>query len=113
MGWALLVFVLALGIFQARNLLSLRGWRERAHSWSTGRKLLDAGISFLIPTVILIVVFSQIRGFFGYRFNLTYQMTTMASTLTDITILMVLGSLPDYVQGVAKLFWWAGGKSRP
>jgi CubicO group peptidase (beta-lactamase class C family) len=111
MGWALLVFVLALGIFQARNLLSLRGWRERARSWSTGRKLLDAGISFLIPTVILIVVFSQIRGFFGYRFNLTYQMTTMASTLTDITILMVLGSLPDYVQGVTKLFWWAGGKS--
>ena len=111
MGWALLIFVLGLGIFQARNLLSLRGWRERARGWSTGRKLLDAGISFLIPTVILIVVFSQIRGFFGYRFNLTYQMTTMAITLTDITILMVLGSLPDYVQGVTKLFWWAGGKS--
>ena len=59
------------------------------------------------------VVFSQVKGFFGYRFNLTHQMTNMAAMLTDVTILMILGSLPDYVQGVTKLFWWADGGSRP
>ena len=111
-GWALLVFVLALAVFQIRNLLSLRTWRERARNWSTGRKIWDTAVSFLIPTIILIVVFSQIKAFFGYRFNFTYQIINMMSTLTDIFILMVIGSVPDYVQGFVKLFWLATGKTR-
>jgi hypothetical protein len=32
-------------------------------------------------------------------------MTMMARTLPDITIIMILGSIPDYVQGFIKLFW--------
>jgi CubicO group peptidase (beta-lactamase class C family) len=111
MGWALLVFIVALAVFQARNLLSLRGWRERARGWSATKKTADIALNFLIPTLILFVVFSQVKGFFGYRFNLTFQITTMGSMLTDITILMLLGSVPDYVQGMTKLFWVARAKA--
>lgn len=111
-GWGLLVFVLALGIFQTRNLLSLRGWVERARNWSTGKKIWDTAISFLIPTIILIVIFSQIKAYMGYRFNFTYQMVMMFRTLPDIAVLMVLGSVPDYVQGFVKLFWLVSGKTR-
>ena len=111
-GWALLAFVFALSIFQIRNLLSLRGWARRARDWSVGRKIWDTAVSFLIPTIILVVIFSQLRNFYGYRFNLTYQLVMMSRTLTDITILMVVGSIPDYVQGFAKLFWLATGKTK-
>ena len=112
MGWALLAFVLALTVFQTRNVLSLRSWVERARHWSTGKKIWDTAISFLIPTIILTVIFSQLKAFYGYRFNLTYQLLIMSRTLTDITILMIVGSLPDYVQGFVKLFWLASGKTR-
>lgn len=109
-GWALLAFVLALSILHVRNFLSLRGWTERARNWSTGKKIWDTAISFLIPTVILIIIFSQLKAFYGYRFNLTYQLVMMSRTLTDITILMIVGSVPDYVQGFVKLFWLTSGK---
>ncbi|HEX2991981.1 MAG TPA: serine hydrolase domain-containing protein, partial [Anaerolineales bacterium] len=66
-GWGLLVFVLILGMYQLRNLLSLRGWAARARTWSTGKKIWDMAVSFLIPTVILIVVFSQVKAYMGYR----------------------------------------------
>ncbi|WKZ41657.1 MAG: serine hydrolase domain-containing protein [Anaerolineales bacterium] len=112
-GWALLGLVLALGVLHIRNFLSLRGWRERARNWSTGKKIWDTAISFLIPTVILIVIFTQLKAFYGYRFNLTYQLVMMSRTLTDITILMIVGSVPDYVQGFVKLFWLVSGKTRP
>jgi hypothetical protein len=105
-GWGLLVFVLALGLFHGRNILALRSWRERARGWSTGRKMLDIALSFLIPTIILVIVLSQVKAFFGDRFNLTFQMLVMFRSLTDISILMVVGILPDYAQGIAKLSLW-------
>lgn len=111
-GWALLAFVLALSIFQFRNLLSLRGWAERARGWSTSKKIWDTAVSFIIPTVILVAVFSGIKSFFGYRFNLTYQIINMTHMLTDIAVLMLVGSVPDYVQGFVKLYWLASGKTR-
>lgn len=111
-GWLLLIFVLALSIFQVRNLLSLRGWAERARKWSTGKKVLDTVISFTIPTLILVVIFSGIKAFFGYRFNFTYQIINMTHMLSDIAILMFVGSVPDYVQGFVKLFWLVSGKTR-
>jgi hypothetical protein len=52
------------------------------------------------------------KAFFGYRFNLTYQMINMSRMLGDITILMIVGSLPDYVQGFMKLSWLMRGKGR-
>ena len=110
-GWGLLAFVLALSILHTRNFYSLRGWTERARTWSAGKKIWDTGISFLIPTVILLIVFSQVKAFMGYRLNLTYQMVTMFRTLPDIAILMIVGSVPDYVQGFFKLFWLVSGKT--
>jgi CubicO group peptidase (beta-lactamase class C family) len=112
MGWGLLILVLALGFLHLRNFLLLRTWIERARTWSATKKLWDVAISFLIPTFILIVVFSQIKAFYGTRFNLTYQMLVMARTLTDIAILMIVGCVPDYVQGLMKLFWLASGRAR-
>ena len=110
LGWGLLAFVLGLSLFQIRNLLSLRGWLECSRDWSVGKKVLDTALSFLIPTVILIVIFSQIKAFFGYRFNFTYQMLNISRTLPDIIILMIIGSVPDYVQGFVKLYWLLTGK---
>jgi CubicO group peptidase (beta-lactamase class C family) len=115
-GWLLLAGVLVLGFFQLRNLLSLRGWRERAGTWSTGKKAWGVAISFLIPTLILVVVFNRVQAFMGYRFNFTYQMVTLFRTLPDIAVLMVLGSVPDYVQGFVKLYWLLSGfitKTKP
>ncbi len=110
-GWLLLVAVLALGLFQLRNLLSLRGWKERARGWSTGKKVWDVALSFLIPTIILAVVFNRVQAFMGYRFNFTYQMVTLFRTLPDIGVLMVLGSIPDYIQGFVKLYWAITGRT--
>jgi CubicO group peptidase (beta-lactamase class C family) len=105
-GWGLLAFVLILGLFHSRNILALRSWSKRARGWSTGRKIWDVGLSFLIPTVILVVVLSQVKAFFGDRFNLTFQMLVMFRSLTDISILIVVGIIPDYAQGIAKLSLW-------
>jgi len=104
-GWGLLVLVLALCTLHAWNISRLRGWRERARQWSPLKRAWDVAISFIIPTVILIVVFTQIKAFWGDRFNLTYQLRVMFRTLTDISILMLVGSVPDYAQGLVKLFW--------
>lgn len=110
-GWVLLAFVLALSALHIRNFLSLRGWRERARNWSTGRKIWDTAVSFIIPTIILIVVYTQLKAFYGYRFNLTYQIVMMFRTLPDISVLMIVGSVPDYVQGFVKSYWLVGGKA--
>ena len=72
--------------------------------------MFDIAISFLIPTLILFLVFYQVRAFMGYRFNFTYQMITMFRTLPDIAILMLVGSVPDYVQGLVKLYWVINGR---
>ena len=111
-GWALGLFVLALSALHVRNFRALRGWTERAKGWSTLRKVWDVAVSFLIPTMILLVVFSQIKAFYGYRFNLTYQLIIMSRTLGDIAVLMLVGSVPDYVQGLVKLVWVLQGKTR-
>jgi hypothetical protein len=112
MGWALGLFVLGLIVLHTRNFLALRGWQERAKTWSTLRKAWDVAISFLIPTVILFIVYTQLKAFYGYRLNLTYQLIIMSRTLGDIAVLMLVGSVPDYVQGLIKLFWVLTGKTR-
>lgn len=111
LGGALLAFVLALTSFQIRNLLTLRSWKERSSTWSCSKKLWDTALSFLIPTTILVAVFSGIKTYYVYRFNLTYQLLNMSRMLTDITILMIVGSILDYVQGFVKLFWLLRGKT--
>ena len=110
-GWGLLAFVLALSAFQARNLRSLRGWTVRSREWSAARRARDVAVSFLIPTVILVVVFSQLRHFFGDRINWTTQVVQMWRVLPDVGMLMIVGSVPDYAQGLIKLSWLMRGKA--
>lgn len=105
-GWGVGLFVLALGVFETRNLLSLRQWRERSRKMTPARQAWDVAVSFLIPTVILVIVFWQVSRFYGDRFNLWTNLAYFGRGLPDVFILMLVGSLPDYIQGIIKLFLW-------
>jgi CubicO group peptidase (beta-lactamase class C family) len=48
-GWGLLVFVVALSLFQIHNLLALRGWRERRQHWSVVRVACDFAFELSHP----------------------------------------------------------------
>ncbi len=110
-GWGLLALVLALAIFQGWQLWRLRSWRARP--LSPARRRLDIGLNFAIPTAIMGVVIWQMAGFFGDRFNLLYQLRMVFRFLPDIGVLMLVGTLPDYAQGLVKLWWVARGQARP
>jgi hypothetical protein len=106
-GWGMGIACLALLALHTRNFLALRNWRERATNMPTAKRIKDVAVSFLIPTIILIVVFSQFRAFYGNRFNLLTNIVYMPTGLPDVFILLFLvGTLPDYIQGMTKLFLW-------
>jgi len=105
-GWILGVFVLALSALHTRNFISLRGWKERSRLWTLKKRAWDVAISFLIPTLILTIVFWQVSSFYGNRFNFWTSLAYMRLGLPDIFILMLVGSLPDYIQGFIKIFLW-------
>jgi CubicO group peptidase (beta-lactamase class C family) len=107
-GWALGVLVLGLCVLQTRNFISLRTWRERLYQMPAAKKAWEVGLSFIIPTVILIVVFTQMKAFFDYRFNLLTTLANFPGTLPDVVVLMLVGSVPDYLQGMIKLIGWVG-----
>ncbi len=109
MGWGLGLFVLALTALHTRNFLVLRGWRGRTRSLPATQKTWDVAVSFLIPTVILAVVFWQVSSFYGDRFNLWTNLAYMRFGLPDVFILMLVGSLPDYIQGLIKVYLWQRG----
>jgi hypothetical protein len=104
-GRALGALVLGLILLHTFNLRRLRGWPERTRAISPAKKILDVAISFIIPTIILLIIFSQMRAFFGYRFNLGTNLIMMRYALPDIFVLMIVGTIPDYVQGGIKLTW--------
>jgi CubicO group peptidase (beta-lactamase class C family) len=112
-GWALGALVIGLIVLHTRNFLGLRGWRERAQAMSPGKRALDIGISFIIPTVILIVVLTQVKAFYGDRFNLATTVAYFRFGLPDVFILMLIGTLPDFIQGFTKLGWTLTGKRQP
>lgn len=64
-----------------------------------------------ILLIILLNVFSEIKAFMGYRFNFNFQTKTTSRTLPDLFVLMILGSVSDYVQGTAKLYCLVSGKT--
>jgi CubicO group peptidase (beta-lactamase class C family) len=112
-GWGLGVLVLALAALHTRNLLALRGWRARVRQMTAARRALDVAISFLIPTAILALVFWQVSAFYGNRFNLRTNLAYFRFGLPDVFILMLMGTIPDYVQGCVKLIWMARGRATP
>jgi CubicO group peptidase (beta-lactamase class C family) len=105
-GWGIGVLVLGLSILHVHNFLGLRTWLERAKGMSKGKRIGDVGLSFLIPTVILVFVIFQVRGFYGDRFNLWPTLVNLRLVMPDVFILMLIGSLPDYVQGIIKIILW-------
>jgi CubicO group peptidase (beta-lactamase class C family) len=106
-GRALLAAVLLLAVFQGWQLWRLLSWRRRA--LSAARRAADIGLNFAIPTAITGLVIWQVAGFFGDRFNLAQQAAAMFRVLPDIGLLIVLGTLPDYLQGLVKLAWLLRG----
>jgi CubicO group peptidase (beta-lactamase class C family) len=111
-GWGVGIIVLGLSILHFHNFRSLRGWGERAKGMSNGKRIWDVGLSFLIPTVILVFVMIQVRGFYGDRFNLWPTLVNLRLVLPDVFILMLIGSVPDYVQGIIKVILWHKNKQQ-
>lgn len=112
-GWGVGLLVLALIGLHTRNFYVLfKGWEEHIRHRSPAKIALDVAVSFAIPTIILVVVFSQVKAFYGYRFNLLTTLAYLRLGLPDVFILMIVGSVPDYVQGAIKLLWILGGKTR-
>lgn len=72
---------------------------------SLGKRTWDVAISFIIPSAILVVVFWQVSAFYGDRFNLWTNLAYFRLGLLDVFILMLVGVIPDYVQGVVKSSW--------
>jgi CubicO group peptidase (beta-lactamase class C family) len=104
-GWALGALVIGLIVLHTRNFIGLRSWRSRAQAMTPGKRAWDIAISFIIPTVILVVVFWQVSAFYGDRFNLWTNLAYFRLGLPDVFILMLIGTLPDYAQGLAKIRW--------
>jgi CubicO group peptidase (beta-lactamase class C family) len=111
-GWGIGGLVLGLSVLHVFNFLGLRTWLERAKGMSKGKRMWDVGLSFLIPTVILVFVMIQVRGFYGDRFNLWPTLVNLRLVLPDVFILMLIGSLPDYVQGMIKIILWQKNKQQ-
>jgi CubicO group peptidase (beta-lactamase class C family) len=105
-GWGMGVLTMGLVILHVHNFKGLRTWPARAQQMSKGKRMWDIGISFLIPTVILVIVMSQVRAFYGNRFNLWPTLVNLPLVMPDVFILMLVGTIPDYVQGVIKIIMW-------
>lgn len=89
--------------FMIRSLLRLPKWKEKAACMSRGKLILDVGLHFLIPTVILIIIASQLVKIFGDRFNPSVIPQVMVQMLPDMGLWMLVGTLPDYAMGIYKL----------
>ena len=105
-GWAIGIVVLGLCVLAARNILALRGWKDRMRKVSAAKRTWDIAISFLIPVVIMAIAFWQVSNFYGNRFNLVSSVAYMRQGMPDIFILMLVGTLPDLLQGVIKIILW-------
>ena len=119
-GWSVrtinqgvLVLVLALSIFHTRNLFRLRTWADRMRGKTALRRAVDIVLSFLIPLVILGIVFWQVKNFLSYRFNFTDQIDLMFRVLPDIGLVLLLTLIPDFIQGFYKLYAELSSKTRP
>jgi CubicO group peptidase (beta-lactamase class C family) len=108
-GWGLGVLVLGLVVLHTCNFLALRNWKKRMSKLTSPKKTIDVVISFVIPTIILIVIFTQVKAFYGDRFNLLTSMAYFRFGLPDVFILMLVGTIPDYLQGLIKVFLWCKG----
>lgn len=103
-GWAIGLFVLGLCGLHTRNILALRGWRKRMSNAPKAKRIWEISISFLIPVLITLIVFWQVSNFYGNRFNFISSVAYMRQGMPDIFILMIIGTVPDVIQGFIKIF---------
>jgi CubicO group peptidase (beta-lactamase class C family) len=89
--------------FMIRSLLKLPKWKEKVASMSRGKLIRDVGLHFLIPTVITIIIASQVVKIFGDRFNPSVIPQVMVQMLPDMGLWLLVGTLPDYGMGIYKL----------
>jgi CubicO group peptidase (beta-lactamase class C family) len=103
-GWGLGVLVLALTVLHVRNFIHLfTGWNRVFWNLPRQEQFLDVSLNFIIPTIILWIIFSQMQAFFGYRFNLLTNLAQFHYSLPDVFILMLVGAAADYTQGLIKV----------
>ncbi|MFV9504265.1 MAG: serine hydrolase domain-containing protein [Oscillochloridaceae bacterium umkhey_bin13] len=105
-GWAMGLLVLFLALIHLQSFRTLFGpWASWVQQQSPLRQAWSVALSFVIPSMILVVVYSQLQGFFGYRFNLVTAVAMLPEMMPDLFILMLIGTIPDYLQGLIKLVW--------
>ena len=109
-GWAIGIVVIGLVVLHTFNFIALRNWKKKTQKFSTKRKALDVAISFIIPTVIMLVILSQVAQFYGNRFNLLTSLYYMRMGFPDMLVLFIIGTLPDLIQGIIKIVLWCTGK---
>lgn len=110
---AILVLAFAATLFSAlRGLAGLRGWRARAAAMSRARRIWDVAAHFVMPTAIDAIILWQVARLFGDRFNLATIAPSMALAAPDMLAWLLIGTLPDYVQGVCKLVISRRGNGR-
>ncbi len=102
LGWILGLLVLALVVIHTTNFIALRKWSGRTTNFSRARLFFDVAISFIIPSCILLAVFLGVRSFYGNRFNLLINLAYLPTVLPDVFVLMLVGTIPDYIQGFIK-----------
>ncbi len=113
MGWGLGVIFLALIVLHTRNFINLFSrWSVRARSMAPVKLAIDVAINFIVPGVILMILFSQMQAFFGYRFNLLTNFVQFPTIMPDVFLLVLVGTLPDYIQGVIKAAWILQGRTK-
>ncbi|PKM70482.1 MAG: hypothetical protein CVU93_01855 [Firmicutes bacterium HGW-Firmicutes-18] len=112
-GWILGFIVLLLLVLHTTNFLALRKWAERIKTFSSTRRFVDVAISFIIPSCILLAVFFGVKDFYGHRFNLLINLFSLPTVLPDIFILMLVGIIPDYIQGMIKVLIWNKNFNKP
>ena len=111
-GWGIGILVLGLLVLHFFNFRALRTWSKRTRNMSFARRALDVAISFIIPSVILFIIYTQVKAFYGNRFNLLTNLAYLSVGLPDIFILMLVGTIPDYTQFVIKIILWIRGRKQ-
>ncbi len=109
-GWGIGGIVLGLCVLHTFNFIKLRNWQKKTHGMSRARRGFDVAVSFIIPAVIMVIVFWQVSQFYGYRFNFWTNLAYLRLGLPDIFILMIVGTLPDILQGIIKIILWCTEK---
>jgi hypothetical protein len=76
-----------------------------ARRLSPARREWAVAISLIIPTAILAVIAWQLSRFWSHRFHPYSTFVMLSTVMPDVATLMLIGTVPDYVQGFIKLFW--------